>query len=145
VTKEELAALLNGREYMSEITPSEGRTAAKNKLLVVFRASDDNCELRGVINDEVPVWDGCTFAVSKDGKLLAPIEGDDTEILEKYDLLDLAREMRSEAKAIVIDALWDKGDYSWVIQTNSPNAAFDILDDGEKFCRGIVIDMKECQ
>jgi hypothetical protein len=145
VTKEELAALLNGREYMSEITPSEERTAAKNKLLVVFGASDDNCELRGVINDEVSAWYGCTFSVSRDGKLLAPIEGDDTEILEKYDLLDLAREMRSEAKAIVIDALWDKGDYSWVIQTNSPNAAFDILDDGEKFCRGIVIDMKECQ
>ena len=41
MTKEELAATLNGREYNHEITKEEEAEARENGLVVIFGASDD--------------------------------------------------------------------------------------------------------
>lgn len=41
-----------------------------------------------------------------------------------------------------IDAVWFKDGYDWVYETNIPHATFDIYDDGEKYCRGIVFEMR---
>ncbi len=37
-----------------------------------------------------------------------------------------------------IDAVWCEGEYSWTYKTNIPHATFDIYEDGEKYCKGIV-------
>jgi hypothetical protein len=37
-----------------------------------------------------------------------------------------------------IDAVWCEGEYSWTYKTNIPHATFDIWEDGEKYCKGIV-------
>ena len=37
-----------------------------------------------------------------------------------------------------IDAVWCEGDYSWTYNTNIPHATFDIYENGEKYCKGIV-------
>lgn len=37
-----------------------------------------------------------------------------------------------------IDAVWCDGEYSWTYKTNIPHATFDIYEDGEKYCKGIV-------
>jgi hypothetical protein len=37
-----------------------------------------------------------------------------------------------------IDAVWCEGEYSWTFKTNIPHATFDIFDEGEKYCKGIV-------
>lgn len=39
-----------------------------------------------------------------------------------------------------IDAVWCKGDFCWTYSTNIPHATFDIYEDGEKYCRGIVFE-----
>lgn len=39
-----------------------------------------------------------------------------------------------------IDAEWCKGDFCWTYSTNIPHATFDIYEDGEKYCRGIVFE-----
>ena len=46
MTKEELAAMLNGREYGKEITKAEEEKAKANGLVVIYGYSDDNVELR---------------------------------------------------------------------------------------------------
>ena len=101
MTKEQLAAKLNGREYGREITHEEADEARQSGLLVLFGASDDLVELRGKIDAE--------------GELLH------------------------------IDACWckEKGGPSWTFETEAPHATFEIPEDGEVFCRGIVIDVKE--
>lgn len=43
-----------------------------------------------------------------------------------------------ERQGNYVDAVWDKDGYSWVFETNMPCAYFDILEYGEKYCRGIV-------
>lgn len=105
MTKESLAALLNGREYRDEITHSEEDAAKAAGLVVVFGGSDDLCELRGAITDERDCYNGGSMKIK--GKLLK--------------------------------MLWCKEPgYSWTYSTNIPHAVFDIMEDGEKYCRGIV-------
>ena len=39
-----------------------------------------------------------------------------------------------------IDAVWCEGEYCWTYSTNIPHATFDIYEDGEKYCKGIVFE-----
>ena len=125
MTRDELAAKLNGREYGSEISRLEEDYARANRLLVIFGYSDDVIELKGLISDEVEGFLGSTFTISqKNGKWKI---GD-----------------RSE-HGVTIKALWcpkdqpDDRQTSWLIKSNIPHATFDIMEDGELFCQGAVI------
>jgi len=42
-----------------------------------------------------------------------------------------------------IEAVWCKGGYTWSYETNIPHATFDIYDEGEKYCKGIVFDIND--
>lgn len=135
MTKESLAALLNGREYGTEITPAEEAEAKAARLLVIFGASDDLTELRGALNDEAGAYDGAKHRV--DAKGFVPdwdsLDHDDEEACADYFV--------RKGSGFEVDAKWAEGDYSWVIETSAPHAVFDIVEDGEKYCRGVVIDL----
>lgn len=140
MTKEDLAALLNGRQYRSEITDAEEAQAKAAGLLVIFGASDDLVEFRGVVNDEIGAYNGTTFRLCPEG--LLPDWPD--EVDEGWDESEAEDYFRRKALGFVeFEALWDEGGYSWVIQPSQsfPIAAFSILEDGDNYCRGIVIDM----
>lgn len=140
MTKEQLAAKLNGREYTNEITADEDKEAKQNGLLVIFGASDDLCELRGVTNDEAGVYGGGTVTISRDGKLLEEIDDDDSQVLQKYGVLSQVRANR--AQGIEVEALWCKEEgYSWTFKTPTPHATFEIVEGEEKYCRGIVLSL----
>lgn len=141
MTKEALAALLDGREYRDEITSAEEDEANYSGLLVIFGASDDLCELRGALEEEIGCCDGGTIYLSRDGKIVHEIDQDDIEVLEKYDVYGHVQKMIQDS--IAIEAVWDDGEYSWTYETDAPHASFDILEDGDKYCRGIVIDLKD--
>lgn len=51
MTKERLAKLLDGNEYLEEMTKALEQAARENRLLVLFGQSDDLIEMRGVIHD----------------------------------------------------------------------------------------------
>ena len=128
MTKDDLALKLNGREYGSEITNAEADESKRAGLVVVFGYSDDNVELRGAINEEVGAYDGAYVFITPDGLLENKCENEDCPYFEK-----------EKAKAVKIDALWcDEEDYSWTFQTKIPHATFEVMEDGEKYCRGIV-------
>lgn len=141
ITKEELAAKLNGREYTCEITDAEALVAKQSGLIVIFGSSDDLCEFRGALNDETGAYNGTKVLIDRDGQLLEPIERDDEEVLMKYKVFGAAMEQRKAA--ILIDAKWSHEGYSWFISTEAPHATFDVMEGEEKFCRGIVIDLKD--
>ena len=139
-SRDNLAALLNRRDYLEEITPAEAAMAKVCGLVVIFGYSDDNIELEGAIRDEVGSFNGTTIHVAN-GKLLPPIDDDDVEALQKYGVYRQLLDQRKAATAIKCERC--KDDYAWYISTDAPHSTFDIFDDGEKFCRGIVIDLKE--
>lgn len=119
----------------------EEAEAKASGLVVIFGASDDLCELRGAIDDELGSYQEALILI-KDGKLLPEIDDDDMETLKKYDVL--GHILKTRDNATKVRAFWCKTDeYSWTYETDAPHSAFDIVDGLDKYCRGIVIDLKE--
>lgn len=134
MTHQEMAALLHGREYRLEMTKEEEKVAKQNNLVVIFGASDDLCELRGAIYDEVGVCNGGTFYI-RNGKVLETPDREEADVLRKFGI----DPQTLKHNAIRIAALWCKEDgYSWTYDIAREHSTFDIMEDGEQYCRGIV-------
>ena len=131
----EFAALLNNRQYRNEITRAEASQAEKYNFVIVFGASDDLMEFRGAINKELGAYEGVTAYLDADGLVLNECDNE---------RCPYAKKMAITAKKI--KQVWDKDGYSWIYETDIPHETFDILEDGEKYCRGIVfsLDAVEC-
>lgn len=142
ITIQEFAQKLNGRERRKEITKEEAEEAKQLGFVVMFGASDDLFELRGAIYNEFGAWDGNEFLFYK-GKCLNSI-ADEKEIdVEEIQELLSEFEIYNFAK---VKAIWcPKGlECSWVIEpVGIPFASFDIVEDGDLFCRGAVVDIKD--
>ena len=129
MTIQEFAKMLDGREMGEEITIVEKEQAKKLGFVVVYGYSDDNTEFEGAIDEEVGCYEGDEIHLDTNGIF------EECEEECKYSQL-------AKKKCKVIEAVWDKEGYSWVYATDIPHATFDIMEDGEKFCRGIVFDIK---
>lgn len=157
MTKEELASLLNGREYGKEITKEEERLATNNGLIVAFGASDDILELRGSIHINIHAWEGGSYQVYKKGDKIPHPENkgyfkiaDKPNIVGIPDLINdgcLNRKLGKPNNRI--DAIWcpvdEEGNtrMSWLIETDIPHATFEIMEDEELFCQGIVFSVND--
>ena len=132
MTKEELAAKLNGNEYLDEISAELEAEAKASGLLVIFGASDDLMEFRGVVHDECGAYESTTALIDANGLLPTREDIDDDDVLENFFV------RRKTAKQI--KAIWhDSGEYAWTFETDIPHTTFEIVEDGDKFCRGIVL------
>lgn len=139
MTKEELAAQLNGTKYPAErnIPLNLIQIAKQAGLIIVFGASDDLMEFDGAQREEISCNDGGTAYVDAQGVL------PDRDTLEEDD--EIAEYVQRKAQAIPIQALWCAEDgYSWTYRTDIPHAAFDVLEDGEPYCRGLVFALADC-
>lgn len=131
-----MAALLNGREYGSEITRDEATLAEASGLVVAFGYSDDNMEIRGAWGeDEFGCYDGGSWKIGSAGFLKDwdSIDHDDETECEAY-----FKAKPSATKQLT--AIWCPQDLgcSWAYELDIPHASFDIMEDGDLFCRGIV-------
>lgn len=108
-----------------------------------FGASDDLVEMRGVVSDELDAYNGKTLRLSRSGVPLAAIDDEDEEVLAKHGVLDLVRERIRAAH--VVEACWckEKDGPSWTFESTVPHVTFDIREDNEVYCRGIVIDVRD--
>jgi hypothetical protein len=128
VTKETLAASLDGREYPMRLTKDELRVAELGKLVIVTGASDDLMEFEGVITDEFGA-PGEQY-VTQNGMLPEHDEDCECKFCGYKDAVNKARK---------IEAVWnDSGNPCWTIKTEIPHTQFNVMEDGEVFCRGIV-------
>lgn len=132
ITAKELAAKLNNREYGNEITKEEELLAKNSNLLVVFGASDDLVEVRGKFDDENGCYNGGTIHIH-------PRKG----LLQDHDNCECGycNYETYKNRSFKIDIFWDTEGYSWTYKTDAEHECFDILDNGEKYCRGIVVDL----
>lgn len=138
ITKEELATKLNGRQYGDEITPKEESEAKSSGLVVVFGGSDDLAEFRGAIHDEA----GCG---GREDEILIDTRGEIREWKDVRDEVDEEAEAQNyfdrKRKAIKVTAWWDRDGYSFTFGTELAFSTFDIFDDCDKYCRGIVFNL----
>ena len=154
LTKEQLAAKLNGRSYRNEITPEEEQLAKENHLVVIMGASDDLVELHGAIHDELGMG---TFYLTRQDVFESDCdEGEDCPYYQRR----LTAALKT-GEVLKIEPCWggegmDKHAYAamakptWCFESKQlcvKYATFDIFDeydgDREYFCRGIVIDLDE--
>lgn len=131
----ELAAKLNGREYLHEITRGEAELAKASGLVVVYGASDDLIEFRGAIRDE--------------GEAPGDVLIDTKGVLPSWDSASESEESAQEyferkAKSRTVEARFaEESNYTWIYKTDIPHETFEIVEDGEPYCRGIVFNIGE--
>jgi hypothetical protein len=133
MTKEQLAEKLNGRKCMSEITNTESVEAYEAGLVVLFGDSDDNMVLRGAIHGEISCYTGTTLLLTPDGQIMEPRHKERCRC-QYCGFSEFAKTAKS------IEAVYTDG-YSWIYETDIPHATFEIMEDGSKYCRGIVFDL----
>ena len=136
MTKEQLASRLNLREYGSEITKDEEKQAKESGLVVVFGYSDYNAEMRGAIYDEVGCNAGGIILLLPTGKVLEEDHDCECDYCGYKEMQEIAKK---------IEAVWGSEGYSWIYKTDIPHATFDIMEENNKFCRGIVFNFADLQ
>ena len=134
MTRDELCALLNGREYLEEISEDiEKKLLAKTGLVIVFGGSDDSMEFRGAIEDEVGCYNGGVAYLNSNGLIENHCDDDDCPYYNDQ-----------IKRAMTIEALWcAEPDICWTYKTSIPHSTFLVMEDGEKFCRGIVFNLSD--
>ena len=131
LTAYEAARQLDGSEYGEEGSRDLWARMKAAGLVAVFGASDDLTELRGAIDDEIGCYGGGPFWVTPNGLY------EDCESR-------CVHARGTKGGAAKINAVWDDGSgYSWAYETGMPHAIFDVLEDGEPYCRGIVFALSD--
>lgn len=129
LTIEQVAKQMNGKEYREEEDSELFQQCEEAGIVVLFGASDDLAEFRGAVHDEVGVWDGGDIPITDKGLPSNKCEHDDCPYY-----------LESLKGARNIEAVWCDADVkcSWSYKTDIPHVTFDIMEDGELYCRGIV-------
>lgn len=138
MTKEDLAAQLDGIEYPPRISKDILASAKAAGLVIIYGGSDDLMEFEGAIYDEVGAYDGTTAYLDRKGLLdRDQIDDDDDDAIAEYVL--------RKRGAVTIEAIWSPKDeeISWVYKTDIPHATFEVKEDDGLYCRGIVISLQD--
>jgi len=134
----EVAAELTGKEYPLRI-PDHLCIAAKNAGIVfVYGASDDLMEFDGAISEEIGAR-GDDVAFVHSGALLPDFD----TLCDERDEDGLEAYFQAKPKCQPIKAVWDRDGISWQYETDIPHATFDVMEDGEVYCRGIVFRLED--
>lgn len=143
MTAKELAQQLHGEEYPLHIPKTLTDAAKQNRLVIVYGASDDLMEFEGAIYDEVGAYEGTTVRIDSEG-LLPDFEQIDKD---QSDSKDKLREyFKRENGGREIEALWYKNpDTSWTYKTDIPHETFDVMEDEDIYCRGIIFSLDDCK
>ena len=124
----ELAEKLDGNLIGEEISLKEAREAKNNNLVVVFGSSDDLMEFRGAIYGEVYSYGDGVAYLNENGL-----------IENKCDEANCPYFNEIIKSAITIKALWCHTDGPcWTYKTKISHETFDIFEEGEPYCKGIV-------
>jgi hypothetical protein len=140
MTTSSVAERLDGSEYPLRIPKELVEEAKRSGIVIVYGASDDLMEFEGAITDEAGAYEGTTVRVTPTG--LQPhfdnIDGTNKDALRDY--------FANENAGKTITALWceDSGEYSFTYQTDIPHETFDVMEEGAKYCRGIVFRLADC-
>ena len=127
------AAALNGCEYGLEGSPQLWSAMKASGLVAVYGASDDLMEFNGAIYDEVGCYGGGTAYLTEAG------------LMEDKEPCCIHAENARE-KAATIEARWAvDGEPAWTFRTDIPHETFEVMEDGEVYCRGIVFALADVE
>lgn len=142
-----MAGLMAARKFVSslgqvqigeEISNAEIKNAKDQGLVVVYGYSDDNAEFRGAMTGEASCYDGGHIDFNARGKFFSEDILEDIENLFLEGFIDKIPEVNR------ITAVWCAKDCpAWTYVTDIPHATFDVMEEGEVWCRGIVFHISD--
>jgi hypothetical protein len=141
MTVKEWAEKINGFEYSADELDNLNKKMAADGIIIAYGASDDLLVLGGVIYAEEDAWEGTEVRIFSRGKGTA-------FVFDEEENKDSAEFNRKEIKQMqIIKAVWEPEDIeaSWLVETEIPHETFDIMEDGELFCRGVVFHVDRLQ
>lgn len=143
---EEFAKLLDGSEYPFRLSKDQKKCAKKNNLLVVFGASDDLVEFEGYLDDELGCYNVAKFNIDKEGVIDHWKRNDEDDKRTYKEALRYFQ--RQKNKQFELIAKWCvPKEISWTYEVISDfdlkPAPFKVMEDGEVYCIGLVLDMSE--
>lgn len=134
ITKEQFAAMLNGRPLGQEMSTDEIKSAIASELVALLVSYDNIINIRG----KIMVTERC-FNNSIIGF------GDNDEILSEYSIWYLEPQIFAGLPIINITCTLKDSELTiWQFETKIPHAVFHIINEnGELQCGGIVMDYKD--
>lgn len=139
MTHSEFVELIKEVEHHNELTQDQERIAKENNLIVVFGYSDDNMEFRGALYDEVGCYEGGSAFITTNGELLQEPDCGCDHSINWW--------VSEKNKATEIEAVWCPKDESgqvicsWAYKTKAEHSTFNVMEDGDLYCIGIVFDL----
>jgi hypothetical protein len=123
----EAALVLNGREYRDEMPEGFEEKLKEAGLIAIYGYSDDLMQFSGCISDEAGA--GTVHLAQGSIPQSECDEGDDCPYFKA-----LIKNFP------VVKAIWDEDpEWTWAYETELEHTTFGIFEDGDKFCRGIII------
>lgn len=130
---QKLAELLNGSEYPLDVNAHLAGQAEEHRLVIVSGYSDDGLMFDGAIRAHLGAYNGTTALVAGSSAVDEDQWDEDKQVIARYGL--------RIPEAIKVIAKWDPKDppASWLITVEGTEFfPFDVMEDGELFCRGAV-------
>lgn len=130
---QEVADKLHGVEYRSEgkILTLEFCKELRRVGIVVRGSSDDLIEFDGAISDELGAYD---HYFNEMGMVRNECDCDGCPYFEK---------MMKNVLYYIKPQWCETKEYCWTYDTNIPHATFDVMEDGDKYCKGIVFKLSD--
>jgi hypothetical protein len=128
------AEAITGRQYGDELTKAEEKELKNLGYVAIFGYSDDNTKilLRGAIYDFIDADNGTEFKLRS------------THILPNNCGCNCEYCGFNSVKAEEIQVILDEDEsFTWVFRTSVTHATFNIFDQAEPYCRGIIIDTRD--
>jgi len=120
---EDVKFIIDNIDYRKPIPTEVAEMARENGLVIVYGASDDLLEIEGAVYDELGAYDGFNYD---------DMEGPDYSV-ETYDFLTKHK----------IEMVWCPDETkSWNFKVGNKDSVFstfNIMEDGEVYCEGIII------
>ena len=141
ITRDEVVAALHGIEYGTEDSAKFReifRRAKEARLVIVFGYSDDNVEFRGAIDDEVGVGERAIIKLTPNGLLFNPCD--------KGDRCPNFKLVEQSIPTTPMYVFWCREatpEIAWTYDIEVPHSTFDVMEDAEIFCRGIVFSLDD--
>ena len=127
-----VANMIDGNEYTNELEGISISAVKNMGIVILFGGSDDLAEFHGAMDDEVGCCNGGTILLTNKGLLENRCDDEDCPYHEE-----------EKKTGIPIEAIWNSEGYSWTYKTDIPHKTFDIMEDDDKYCRGIVFYLKD--
>lgn len=128
----ELAAQLHGIE-LGDIPGDAIEGARRGGLVMVYSPSADTIAFYGALRGQVNMFE--------DGTVYFDIEGPLPDVDDVPEVDRLAYYAR-KGLAHMISAEHERDGFTWTLSTIVPHSRFMVLNNGERYCRGIVFDIK---